>query len=117
LKINSLRKKKKRFLLVSSPSRSQRIIFLPPEEFFSRKHAQEKKVAHKWCNEEKSVEGLEVSVERAGDFHTLINTCVEILMQRKYFLPTSAFGLPCTVPCNFDPGEIRMVEYEFGFAQ
>jgi hypothetical protein len=36
-------------------------------------------VAHKWCKEEKSVEDWEVSGKWTGDFHKVINTCVEIL--------------------------------------
>jgi len=97
------------------------MVFLPSEKPFSDESTHKKRKLHTngamRRNGEKSVEALEVSIEPAGDFHTLINTCVEILMQRKYFLWTSARGLPCTASCNFDPGEIRMVEYEFGCAQ
>jgi hypothetical protein len=53
------------------------------------------KIALKWCKEEKSVEGREVSGARTGDFHNLINIHVEILTQKKYFARTSARVLPC----------------------
>jgi len=75
------------------------------------------KVAHKWCKEEKSVEGLEVSGVRRRDFHNLINIRVEILMQAKYFARTSARVLPSGQQGNFDRHEIRMVQYESGCAR
>jgi len=52
-------------------------------------------VAQEWCKEEKSVEGRQVSSEPGRDFHTLINTCVEILMEQKHILRASARRLPC----------------------
>ncbi len=71
-------------------------------------------VAHKWCKEEESVEGGEVSSARTADFHKLINICVEILTKYKYFLRTSARVLPCG-PCHtFDRREIAMIEYKSG---
>jgi hypothetical protein len=72
------------------------------------------KVALKWCKEEKSIDGREVSGGRTGDFHKLINICVENLMWQKYFLRSSAHGLPCGWQGTFDWYEIEMVEYKSG---
>jgi hypothetical protein len=47
------------------------------------------------CKPEKSVEEREVSWRRSRDFHMLINTCVEILTEKKYFNGKSAFVLHC----------------------
>jgi len=75
------------------------------------------KVAHKWCKEEKNVEGWVVSGAWRRDFHNLINIRVEILMQAKYFARTSARVLPSGQQGNFDRHEIRMVQYESGCAR
>jgi len=47
------------------------------------------------CKPEKSVEEQEVSERHSGDFHMLINTCVEILTYKKYFIWKSALVLLC----------------------
>jgi hypothetical protein len=61
------------------------------------------------------IEGREVSGEWHVDFHKLINICVENLMEQKYFLVSSARGLPCAArQGNFDRREIRVIEYEIG---
>jgi hypothetical protein len=91
-----LRKKKNRFAAAASPAIAQKFIVMPSREFCLNMCALGKNnVALKLCKPEKSVEGREVSGERAGDFHKLFNTCVEILMSQKYFSPSSACGLPC----------------------
>jgi len=48
-----------------------------------------------------------------GDFHKLINTCVENLTDAKYFLWNSAIALLCG---SFDRHEIRMIQYKIGCA-
>jgi hypothetical protein len=81
--------------------------------FSPNKVRQKNKIAHKWCKQEKSVEGREVSGTRTGDFHNLINIRVEILMQKKYFMRTSARVLPCdsiTALLTRTKYRIRMLE-------
>ena len=73
----------------------QKFIVLPIKEFSLNLCAFGKNnFALKLCKQEKSVEGREVSGVQPGDFHKLINICVEILMAQKYFSSTSALGLP-----------------------
>jgi hypothetical protein len=53
------------------------------------------------CKQEKSIETREVSSALTDDFHKLINICVEILIQQKYFSFSSALGLPLVFFRNF----------------
>ena len=47
-------------------------------------------VALKLCKPYQAIEESEVSLLRAAIFHTLINTCVEIFIEQKYFFASSA---------------------------
>ena len=47
-------------------------------------------IAQKWCKEGNSIEDGRVSLLVSLDFHKLINTCVENLMEEKYFFWSSA---------------------------
>jgi hypothetical protein len=96
LRINSLGKKLKKIARDSSPTITQ--IYFPaiPRVFFKFLRVRKNNLALKLCKLEKSVERREVSRAWSGDFHKLINICVEILMLQKYFSCTSARGLPCS---------------------
>jgi hypothetical protein len=52
--------------------------------------AEKEGIAQNSCKAEKNVEAREVSGERAGDFHNLINTCVENFTEQKYLFKYSA---------------------------
>jgi hypothetical protein len=70
-----------------------------------------KSAALKLCKACKNVEEPEVSCRRAGDFHKLINTCVENLTAAKYFFVDSAFAL---LHAGFDRCEMKMIQFKIG---
>jgi len=101
LRINKLGKNK-RFAFAISTKISQNELFRHLQKYLLGFVACEKnKVAHKLCNQEKSIETREVSSAQAKDFHKLINICVEILMLQKYFSFGSALSLPCGLRSDF----------------
>jgi len=74
------------------------------KKFLWESHEREKNFAHKnlsalkWCKVGKSVEDGRVSLLVSLDFHKLINTCVENLMEEKYFFENSASRVLFRVP-------------------
>jgi len=51
----------------------------------------------------------------SGDFHKLINTCVENFTVQKYIFRISASSLLYERSTRFDHSEIRMLQYDFGW--
>jgi hypothetical protein len=63
----------------------------------SKKSLRTKLFALKLCKQEQAVEESEVTVCRRTLFHTLINTCVENLIEQKCFFASSAQLLPTKI--------------------